>query len=111
MGIKGNEHTSAAEESANLLLDKLSGISGVTSKKMFGGHGIFHDGRMFGMIDSKGKSFLKTNETNIDDYLEKGSEKHSRMPYYSIPIEVQNDISSLSQWTQKSIAASKVRLK
>jgi len=91
MGIKGDKHTSDAQASADLILGLLKGLEGITSKKMFGGHGIFHEARMFGMVSFKGEIFFK-----VDDYIEKdfsdlGCAKHSKMPYYTIPEKIIDD--------------------
>jgi DNA transformation protein and related proteins len=106
MGQKGDKHTPEAQLNAELLLEKLSVIEGVTSKKMFGGHGIFHEDKMFGMISAKGIAFLRTNDSNRDDYLNKGSEQHSKMPYHSIPDNVLNG-DELLNWAKESIEISK----
>ena len=76
--------TSASTLLAELLMEKLSPIEGITNKKMFGGYGFFYDGKMFGIVDSKGNGFLKVGDSNKADYEEKSAAKHSRMPYYSI---------------------------
>lgn len=107
MGQKGDKHTQEALINADLLLEKLSIIDGVTSKKMFGGYGIFHESKMFGMISAKGIAFLRTNATNREDYLSKGAEQHSKMPYHSIPEEILNG-DKLLDWAKKSIAISKI---
>ena len=107
MGVKGDKLTNDSVITAELLLEKLQTISGITSKKMFGGHGIFHNGKMFGIIDSKGNAFLKADESNKDVFDKAGSTKHGRMPYYTIPQEVFNDIDQLTEWAQKSIAIAK----
>lgn len=106
MGQKGDKHTPESQLNATLLLEKLSTIEGVTSKKMFGGHGIFHDGKMFGMISAKGMAFLRTNDSNKSDYLDKGSEQHSKMPYHTIPDDILNS-DELVEWSKKSIEISK----
>ena len=54
MGVKGIKRTQEADLTCTLLIERLSLIPGITSKKMFGGYGIFHDSKMFGIIDSKG---------------------------------------------------------
>lgn len=90
---------------AQLLIEKLSGFAGVTSKKMFGGYGIFKDGKMFGMVDSKGNCFLKTSDTTRPDFEKEGSVKHSRMPYFTIPEKVFNDLDTLLVWAEKSMNA------
>ena len=103
MGNKGDKLTSMSKEAAEQLLEQLSLITGVTSKKMFGGHGIFCDKKMFGMITAKGGMFLKVDDSNRADYEEKGSTKHHRMPYYSIPSEILEDQDLLIEWAGKSI--------
>ena len=103
MGEKGAKLTSESILATELFLERIGSIEGVTSKKMFGGHGIFHEGKMFGLVDSKGNYFLKADDSNREDYLTRGSVQHSRMPYYSIPAEVLEDPSALISWTEKSI--------
>lgn len=107
MGLKGDKHTPDAQLSADLLLEKLSPIGGITSKKMFGGHGIFHDNKMFGMVDSKGQPFLKTNESVEQDFIKKGSIRHGKMPYHTIPDEILKSTSELIELAKKSIDLSK----
>lgn len=89
------------------LLVQLTTIEGVTSKRMFGGHGIFHDGKMFGMVTAKGQRYFKADESNLSNYTDKGSEKHSRMPYYSIPEDIMEDDALLLSWAEKAIVISK----
>ncbi|MEP1035196.1 TfoX/Sxy family protein [Ekhidna sp.] len=103
MGQKGDKHSNEAQLTAELFLEKLSLIQGVTSKKMFGGHGFFHEGQMFGMVDSKGKIALKATGDLEQEYLKIGSSKHGKMPYYSVPENIfQSD--ELIDWVKKSIA-------
>lgn len=107
MGKKGDKSTSLGQQMAEQYLEQLSSIEGVSSKKMFGGHGIFHESKMFGIISAKGKLFFKVNEKTQIDYENAGSEKHSRMPYFSVPEEVIAGDGSLVEWALQSIEASK----
>ena len=67
---------------------------------MFGGYGVFCHGKMFGMITAKGTLYLKFND-EIKPLLDKHcSEKHSRMPYWSIPREILKDQTALQKWVQ-----------
>ena len=54
------------------IVDQLSLVGLVAPKRMFGGVGIFKEGKMFGILNSIGTFFLKVDETNIRDYQEKG---------------------------------------
>jgi DNA transformation protein len=107
MGAKGDKSTQDGQLAAELIIQRLSPIEGVTSKKMFGGHGIFHHGQMFGIVDSKGHYFLKADDTIKKDFLDKGASQHSRMPYYSIPEEVFENEQELMLWARKSISINK----
>jgi DNA transformation protein len=107
MGLKGNKHTGDAQQSADFLMLQLEDLEKITSKKMFGGHGFFHEGRMFAMVTSKGEIFYKTNETNVSDFESVKAKKHHKMPYYSLPEEIISAHEELIKWTLKAIKASK----
>ncbi|MEP5614282.1 MAG: TfoX/Sxy family protein [Cyclobacteriaceae bacterium] len=107
MGQKGDKYTNEAQLSVELLLEKLSSVEGLTSKKMFGGHGIFHDGRMFGIVDSKGQAYLKSNDETAPKFLELGSIQHGKMPYHSVPDEILNSTAGLLDLAKTSIEISK----
>lgn len=68
MGEKGKKLSQESVLTTDLLMERLSQIGGITIKKMFGGHGIFHEGKMFGIIDSKGQSYLKADDSNRADF-------------------------------------------
>ncbi|MEP0985473.1 TfoX/Sxy family protein [Ekhidna sp.] len=103
MGQKGDKQTNEAALSAELLVEKLASIKGITSKKMFGGHGIFHEGKMFGMVDSKGSCLFKVDPELEKEYINQGAEKHGKMPYYTIPADIFNS-TDIVDWAKKSIS-------
>lgn len=107
MGVKGDKMSQDSVLAAEELAQKLAVISDISTKKMFGGHGVFHQGKMFGIVDSKGSVYFKADEKMASAYLEKGGTKHGRMPYYSVPNEVLSDLDTLKVWAQKSIELSK----
>lgn len=103
MGIKGDKMSSDSALTAELLLEKLSTIPDITSKKMFGGHGIFCEGKMFGIVDSKGQAFLKIGESNKESFEKEDAKPHGKMPYMSIPEKLFADVDELTQWAKSSI--------
>ena len=107
MGVKGAKSSEDGRLAAELILSKLTPIEGISSKKMFGGHGIFHEGKMFGIINPKGLTYFKVDDSNRAEYEQKNSHKHGKMSYYAIPEEVLNDSQTLLAWAQKAIAISK----
>lgn len=106
MGEKGAEQTAAGAETAAMLVDELARLGNVTSKKMFGGHGIFDDGIMFALVDSTGAAFLRADESIAGEFEAAGSKRHGRMPYWSIPDHVLGDSDLLVEWagTARSVA-------
>ena len=77
-------------------------IGPVTSRKMFGGFGIFHDGAMFGIV-SKTSLYFKVNDETLDAYKKARSKQHKPMPYYSVPSTVLARTSSLHKWARTAI--------
>ncbi len=71
MGTIGDKLTQDSVSVAELLVNKLDSIDGISTKRRFGGHGIFHEGKMFGLVDSKGQCFLKADDSIKKDFEEK----------------------------------------
>jgi len=96
------------EEYLEYIKDQLSGLGEFETKKMFGGHGFFKDGLMFGMLGS-GIFRLKVDESNEQDYIDKGmkpyysDKKKKGMPYWEVPTDVLEDAAELSKWASKSV--------
>ena len=105
MGEKGAKATGAGAAAAAELLDDLQPLGNVTSKKMFGGHGVFLDDVMFALIDSAGRCFLWANETTAVPFAAAGSDRHGRMPYWEIPPAVRSDTDVLLDWARTAAAA------
>ena len=103
MGEKGARLTADATARAEQLVEEWQPLGPVTSKKMFGGHGLFHDGSMFGMVDSKADVFLKARGEDSRVFEDAGSTKHGRMPYWSVPPTVADDEALLREWAQHAI--------
>ena len=103
MGTKGDKLSNEAALAADLFVERLSGLSRITSKKMFGGFGIFCNNQMFGIVNSEGQVFLKAEDKMKPRFEKLGSVKHSRMPYYSIPEEIFNNLEQFTSWAKESI--------
>jgi DNA transformation protein len=103
MGKKGDKLTNSSSQATQDLQRRLITLGEVTTKKMFGGYGIFKSGKMFALVDSGGGVYLKADDTNHDRFEEAGSKKHGRMPYFKIPDEVLSNDPDLLEWAQASI--------
>jgi len=107
MGVKGIKRTQEADLTCTLLIERLSLIPGITSKKMFGGYGIFHEGKMFALVNSSGNIYFKSDESIQSKFDTIGAQQHGKMPYFSLPDEIFDDIEKLSAWAQESINISR----
>jgi DNA transformation protein len=84
----------------------------VSARKMFGGHGIFYDGVMIGLV-AKDTLYLKADAKSAPTFLENGlsqfmypkGEKMVGMSYYLAPEEALEDPSEMQQWAQLAYEA------
>ncbi len=103
MGTKGAKLTEKATSTSEWLEKSLSGVGIISRRKMFGGYGVFENGVMFALITPEGTVHFKVNESNLERFEKAGSQKHGRMPYYSVPDEILQNQNSLYDWAILSI--------
>ena len=109
MGEEGARLTGTAVEVAEVLVDDLAAITDLSSKRMFGGVGIFADGTMFTIVDGAGRVFFRVNDSTVNRYTEAGSEKHGRMPYWLVPETVLNDPEEVVIWAIQALQAAQAK--
>ena len=107
MGKKGAKRSGVAVERAETLSATLADVGDVTHRKMFGGVGLFTAGSMFAIIDSSGALFLKADDSNRARFEDAGAERHGRMPYWSVPADVESDRARLLEWATLSAAVAR----
>ena len=93
------------------ILDHLSDVGEFETKNMFGGTAVLKNGVAFGKI-KHGSFWLKVDEKNIMDFLEKsmvqytyGKDNSRRLNFYETPAEVLEDRKVLGVWAAKSCEA------
>lgn len=104
MGSKGAKFNEAVQQLADLTIERLAGLGDIEAKKMFGGMGLFGDGKMFGMFTSDGEIYFKVDDSLLESRLALGAEKHKKMPYATVPDEVQENNDLLRSWAAESMA-------
>lgn len=82
-------------------------LGGVHARRMFGGHGLFLDDRMFALISRDGGLFLKADDINRGAFEAKGCKTHGKMPYYSAPPEALNSWRDMEPWATGAVAAAR----
>ena len=104
MGQKGAKLTKHATDACDALVTSLTSLGNITSRKMFGGYGVFQDSKMFALVSSEGIVYFKVTDQNLKHYQDAGSECFGRMPYYAVPESVKDDSPALLAWARDSIA-------
>jgi DNA transformation protein len=101
-----------SDDFVNFVVDQLSRWGPVPIRRMFGGAGLYRDGKMFGLIAGD-VAYLKVDDSNRDGFVKAGSSpfnpfpekaKTTVMSYYEIPPEVLENPDELAQWAERSLA-------
>lgn len=95
------------------VLDQLAASGPVAAKAMFGGVGLYREGRFFGLI-ADDALYLKVDDSNRAGFEAAGSrpfqpygEGSYSMQYYEIPPDVLDDRSVLGAWAHKAVAVAR----
>ena len=89
-------------------LDQLRGLGGLESRAMFGGHGLYAAGKIFGIF-FKGRLYFKTSSATRADYSSRGMKpfrpnvKQRLNSYYEVPANVMEDAAQLEAWARTAI--------
>jgi DNA transformation protein len=95
------------------VLDLVGLVAPVEARRMFGGHGLFAHGVMFGLLDD-GELFLKTDEESRPRFVAAGCRrwafvtKKVRMEetsYYRPPDEAHEDAEAMLPWARLALDA------
>jgi DNA transformation protein len=99
-----------SDEFVDYVVEQLSGWGKVSVRRMFGGAGLYREGRMFGVI-AEDVAYLKVDDSNREDFVRAGSAPFEPYPehikttirtYYEIPADVLEDPDELARWAQRS---------
>jgi DNA transformation protein len=84
----------------------------VNGRRMFGGHGLFHEGLMFGLV-ADDVLYLKADKTNAPDFesrdlgqfeFEKGG-KMVKMSFYLAPDQIFDNREEAALWARRAYEA------
>ncbi|MBP9869399.1 TfoX/Sxy family protein [Patescibacteria group bacterium] len=94
--------------------DVLADVGLVSTRAMFGGHGLYFEGRIFG-IEANGEIYFKVTDVNREDYEKAGSAPFHysskdkgavTMSYWKVPDDILEDRDAAVMWARKAIRAS-----
>ena len=94
------------------ILELLRPLKGVSARAMFGGHGLYKNGKMFAIVVD-GELYFKVTDANRADYKERGlgpftydrKGKTVALSYYAAPAECLDDARFMVEWAEKSLNA------
>ncbi|MEZ4200415.1 MAG: TfoX/Sxy family protein [Candidatus Paceibacterota bacterium] len=100
--------------------DVLGHVEDITSKRMFGGFGLYQASRIFAIITSDQEVCFKADETVAKEYAAAGAtqfiytghknKQPTAMPYWRVPETVLEDREKIEDWVYKSAALSQPKL-
>jgi DNA transformation protein len=91
----------------DFVLDQLADLRGLTSRTMFGGHGLYQRTTFFGIIH-KGRLYFKVTPETIRRYADQGMKPfrpnaaQTLKSFYEVPIDVLEDTEQLVTWAAES---------
>ena len=94
------------------LVEQLDAFGPVTARRMFGGHGLFRDGLMFGLVvddtlyfkaDDENRAMFEARGLSRFEYAKQG--RRVSVSYYLAPGEAMDDPETLAQWARPAFEA------
>lgn len=95
----------AKSEFVNYIIDLLSPYGYIKVRSMFGGHSVYRDGVIVGII-VEDELYFKVNDQSVYDYRSKGSKpftyearnKLITLSYWQVPLDIIEDKDLLGNW-------------
>jgi DNA transformation protein len=90
------------------IIEQLSALPALSTRRMFGGIGIYSDALFFALIDDD-VLFFKVDDANRDDYVSRGMKAFMPFPgqpslgYFQVPAEVIEEAEELARWARRSV--------
>lgn len=99
-------------EYVDYLLELMAPLGGISARSMFGGHGIYKDGLMFGLV-ANDVLYLKTDAHNRAEFEQFGlapftyeiKGKLTAMSYFEAPADALENPSAMTEWARRGFSA------
>jgi DNA transformation protein len=106
---------SVSKDFVAYVAEQLASLASVTTRRMFGGVGLYADGLFFALIDDD-TLYFKVDDSNRGEYERRGSKPFCPFPdksefsmsYFNVPADLLEDADELSLWARKSVAVALV---
>jgi DNA transformation protein len=90
------------------IIEQLAALPALSTRRMFGGLGIYSDALFFALIDDD-VLFFKVDDANREDYVSRGMKAFMPFPgqasmgYFQVPVDVIEEAEDLTRWARRSV--------
>src|SRR5688500_3997306 len=90
------------------IVEQLAALPALSTRRMFGGIGLYSDALFFALIDDD-VLFFKVDDANRDDYVSRGMKAFMPFPgqpslgYFEVPPDVIEEAEELTRWARRSV--------
>jgi DNA transformation protein and related proteins len=103
---------SVSDNYRTYIVEQLAALPALSTRRMFGGIGIYSDAFFFALIDDD-VLFFKVDDSNRDDYASRGMKAFMPFPgqpslgYFQVPPDVIEEAEELVRWAHRSVEVAK----
>lgn len=90
------------------IVDQLAAVSALSTRRMFGGLGLYSGELFFALIDDD-VLYFKVDDANREDYVSRGMKAFVPIPnkpsmgYFQVPADVIEDAEEITRWARRSV--------
>jgi len=105
---------SISDEQIEFVKDLFAQVGPISTRKMFGGLGVYTQGTIFALVMSDGAHMLKGVGPMVEAYTDEGWQQwtyarkgggKSAMPYWQMPDALLDDPDEASHWARRALQA------
>lgn len=99
---------SVSDNYRTYIVEQLAALPALSTRRMFGGLGLYSDALFFALIDDD-VLFFKVDDSNRDDYVSRGMKAFMPFPgqpslgYFQVPPDVIEEAEELTRWARRSV--------
>jgi DNA transformation protein len=99
---------SVSDNYRTYIVEQLVALPALSTRRMFGGLGIYSDAWFFALIDDD-VLFFKVDDSNRDDYVSRGMKAFMPFPgqpslgYFQVPPDVIEEAEELARWARRAL--------
>ena len=99
---------SVSDNYRTYIIEQLAALPALSTRRMFGGLGLYSGDWFFGLIDDD-VLFFKVDDANREDYVSRGMKAFMPFPgqasmgYFQVPVDVIEEAEDLTRWARRSV--------